>query len=48
MVEDEGTEHKSVTIKFIPVLKDDWETKYDVNKRECKYIVRSGSSSVSS
>ena len=46
MVEDEETKRKRVTIKFIPVLKDDWETKYNVNKRQCKFIVENDSTSL--
>ena len=45
-IEDDEEEFKSVTIKFIPVLEDNWKQKYDKNKRKlCEFIVNSGSSS---
>ena len=31
-IEDDEEESKSVTIKFIPVLEDNWKQKYDKNK----------------
>ena len=35
---------KRVTIKFIPVLKDDWRKKYDENKGKMReHLVESGS-----